>query len=286
MSLTSDFILASGDFASRYVVLVEERACSKQKPMKVGQVLQYPADNMIFAFSFERVGNVGQFSQNMVSCQIADLPAGDRTKIPKCYLLPFERDEVTQMRLGNKADFFFTSTLCGCTVQVDGPRTTPRVAHANAGQLYGDTYANSKAASTLKGADKIHAQAEAMANTAAQANMQAKLPIPGAGLVGTVTKADYLAHYTKHNLKAAKHVFKTEADYRVSKLNPTTSMGGLKPAIGAFVFGRKNARDEWTFYYQSNIDVNGTLKRTRGGSGKKEIQYEGVVLGPVRQFYP
>ncbi|MCO6454413.1 MAG: hypothetical protein J5I93_03775 [Pirellulaceae bacterium] len=293
MSLTSDFILAAQDFASRYVILVQEGGdpskhvkCTKIQPVTVGAVQQYPAANMIFTFTMERISGLNTMSWNQVYCLIADLPTGGTSHLTKCFLLPYARNETTQMRLNNAADFFFTSTLCGCTVQVDGPRNSPRVCHANAGDIYENAYNGAKDTCTLKGKQAIHDFAETRADLAAQAAMDGTLPAPGGGLVGRVTKADYLSQFTRQNLKTAKAIFQTESEYRLDSLKTATSKGGLKPSIGAFVFGRKDVRDEWTFYYQSNIEVSGHVSRGTFMKKKKELWYEAVVLGRATQFYP
>lgn len=45
-------------------------------------------------------------------------------------------------------------------------------------------------------------------------------------------------------------------------------------------------RGEWTFYYQSNIEVSGHVSRGSFMKKEKELWYEAVVLGRATQFYP
>jgi len=51
------------------------------------------------------------------------------------YYLPWKKNHSRVMKLGAAADFFFTSTLTGCTVQVFGNPLAPTVTHSNAGGL-------------------------------------------------------------------------------------------------------------------------------------------------------
>ena len=68
--------------------------------------------------------------------------------LAKVTLMPAQRLESVapqmkrkgRIQLGADADFFFTSALTGCTVQVFGPPYGPTVTHTNAGGIDCDYY--------------------------------------------------------------------------------------------------------------------------------------------------
>ena len=56
-------------------------------------------------------------------------------RILSAYYLPWKKNHSRVMKLGSAANFFFTSTLTGCTVQVFGNPAAPTVTHTNAGGM-------------------------------------------------------------------------------------------------------------------------------------------------------
>jgi len=56
-------------------------------------------------------------------------PAGRFTHAIRAYWLPWAEGETTQLPLGREADFFFTSGLGGCRVQIAGTNARPHVLH-------------------------------------------------------------------------------------------------------------------------------------------------------------
>jgi hypothetical protein len=56
-------------------------------------------------------------------------------RVLAAYYLPWKKNHSRVMKLGSAANFFFTSTLTGCTVQVFGNPAAPTVTHTNAGGI-------------------------------------------------------------------------------------------------------------------------------------------------------
>lgn len=78
---------------------------------------------------------------NVVTCDVVLQQAEDPSfyeyvlgqKAPKkTYLLPYNTDEIIWMQLVDKTDIFFTATLTGCTIFIEGEPTNPWIYHANA----------------------------------------------------------------------------------------------------------------------------------------------------------
>ena len=271
MPVTPAFIADPTGFASLLSVLVDETQIAGTTNPALAGLAGGPnalaAGNFLVTFDFELFGS---------NCaRLVIKPAGTAGATP-CYFLPYKPDCGISMTLGAGADYFFTSTLTGCSVQALGPRATPTVTHSN-GRA---TYTANLAAPT--------AVADAAASLAAQAVIDAMFHPPGgAAHVGYVRKADYLAKLTPANTQAARNRFKTAKwHHRVSNFAPSM-YGGFKPEIGAFVFGVRTGTD-WTFYYQSSVAVTGT--RHTGllffAVKQKPLISEEIVLGPTTQFYP
>jgi len=55
------------------------------------------------------------------------------------YYLPWKKNHSRVLKLGQHADFFFTSALTGCTVQAYGNPVAPTVTHTNAGGIADET---------------------------------------------------------------------------------------------------------------------------------------------------
>lgn len=86
---------------------------------------------------------------------------GKNTHVIEAYWLPWQSGGSTTMKLEREADFFFTSALAGCRIQVF-PGETPIVAHVagdqegskwrekQAEKVMGDNYSRSRAFSSTK----------------------------------------------------------------------------------------------------------------------------------------
>lgn len=194
-----------------------------------------------------------------------------------CYFLPWKNDAGVSMVLGGAADFFFTSTLSGCTVQVMGPANAPTVTHANARAVW---TANS-------------GSGDAAASNAAQATINTYLPTPGGGIgnASRVTKADYLGlARSPQGMAYARQTFKTaKKGMRITEFKAASDALGAEK-VGAFVFGKKRKNGNWEFFYQATIAVIGKSMRDksffRKAIAEKFFYPEDAVLSPTQRFYP
>ncbi|MBX3222271.1 MAG: hypothetical protein KF795_17260 [Labilithrix sp.] len=271
MPVTPAFIADPTGFTSLLAVLVDEAlVAGVSNPALAGFAggphALTPA-TFLLSFDFELYGS---------NCaRLVVKPAGTAGATP-CYFLPYKPDCGISLTLGAGADYFFTSTLTGCSVQALGPRATPTVTHSNGRATYGANLAAQTAA------------ADGVASIAAQAVIDAMFPAAaGAPHVGYVRKADYLARLTPANVQTAKNRFRTaKRHHTVSNFAPSM-YNNFKPEIGAFVFGVRTGAG-WTFYYQSTVAVTGT--RNTGflcfAVKHKPLVSEEIVLGPAAQFYP
>jgi hypothetical protein len=262
MPITAAFTGHEIDFASRKAIFVNELAIAAISNLALaglhggGHVLV--AGNFVVRFDFQ----VSPYNGAMLELKTAGGTP--------CYFLPYKADCGISMALAGGADYFFTSSLSGCTVQVTGPQNAPTVTHANAYT----TFQNNKA------------HGEAAASLAAQGVINTLLPAPIGALIGTVTKADYLGKVTPVNMAAAKnrHTLK-KAHHRMGAFNAYMDEGGQEK-VGAFVFGIRSGGN-WSFYYQATVAVTGT--RHTGllwGRKTKAFLPEDAVVGMPEQFYP
>lgn len=287
---TAAFLADHRGFAGKYTVIVSEVGYH-QPANHVGAMLGgVPANlrptvadnnlqtlncaNYVFPFIFEPTPN----TPRTVTLRVNPSPVVPGA--PTCYFLPYQQNACTEMRLAGGADWFFTSSLSGCSVQVFGPANQPTVAHANGATVYSNAYAGAEALAKANGetdADRIHQQAEAHANGIAQNHIPGLFPIPpGGAVVRTVTKLDYLNNLTDQLFKQARKDFKLRTfefftSFKLDKI-------GAKPKIGSFVYGRRTNAGDWRFYYQSTVSI-----KAKTSLGKK-IDTD-VVLGPVTRFF-
>ncbi|MBX3207552.1 MAG: hypothetical protein KF764_21060 [Labilithrix sp.] len=271
MPVTPAFIADPTGFTSLFAVLVDEALVAGTSNGALAGLAGGPhalaTATFLMSFDFELYGS---------NCaRLVVKPAGTAGATP-CYFLPYKPDCGISLALAGGANYFFTSTLTGCSVQALGPRATPTVTHSNGRATYNANLAAQTAA------------ADVVASTAAQGVIDTMFP-PAAGAphVGYVRKADYLARLTPGNVQLAKNRFHTaKRHHRVTNFAPAM-YNNFKPEIGAFVFGVRTGND-WTFYYQSTVAVTGT--RHTGflffAVKHKPLISEEIVLGPAAQFYP
>src|SRR5271166_3100103 len=133
MSLLSDFTKSPQSFAAKYTVLmIEDALPAPLKPTATaGNTQLLAAPSYIFRFSID----ANPTASRGALCKIYN-----DQNAPLCYFLPYKDDSAIAVTLGNAADFFFTSTLSGCSVQAQGPPATPTVIHANRKTIYFQTY--------------------------------------------------------------------------------------------------------------------------------------------------
>lgn len=97
---------------------------------------------------------------NRVPTHEVDFQAASGRGLIRAYFLPWRENQVTCLPLGSKADFFFTTTLEGCSLYIGGDERSPVVFQGNArdaptapsGRVYLDTLVQRAAAAGLAGA--------------------------------------------------------------------------------------------------------------------------------------
>jgi hypothetical protein len=272
MTVTDTFINDAPAFASRYAFMVDEHLIAVDKARDLTGLVNGPnplnTASWLLGFTVELMGNNG--------AKVIIHPAGTAGTTP-CYFLPYKPDCAISLDCAAGADFFFTSSLSGCTVQAHGPRATPTVTHANARTLYATTLAGVKTAAQ-----------DGIASLAAQAHMNAMLPaVAGAAHHGMVTRAQYVGALTGANMTAAQGRFRLKKAHHTLTGFAAKMVEGYKPESGAFVFGQRTGTD-WSFWYQATVGVQGMRNTGRWGFGVKQkpLFSEEVVLGAALRFYP
>jgi hypothetical protein len=107
----------------------------------IEQIPQYVPDYTSAKGIYKITSSFDSKGFNVVTCDVVLQQAEDPSfyeyvlgqKEPKkTYLLPYKTDEIIWMRLVEQADIFFTATLTGCTIFIEGDPTSPWIYHANA----------------------------------------------------------------------------------------------------------------------------------------------------------
>ena len=257
MPYTAAFTADPPDFARRYSILVVE-----PPDIKNGLTIHTGQNNVLAPILCEF--SIGPFVGSLTERTCNIHTNGAPPTAEDCYFLPWEPDAATTMTIGALADYFFTSTLSGCTVQINGPANAPTITHGNRKTTF-----------------TTHGQATA------QAEIDNLLPAVGGGHTSkAVRAADYRALCNKRNLKAAKSAFPTPDGYHISKFKPKEESGGRVEG-GAFVFGKRNTgTGDWTFWYQAVVGITGSMKKGYFGDTKKQPISNEVVLGHAVQLFP
>jgi hypothetical protein len=286
MTMTTRFTADPKGFASEHPLLVSEAAVPQARKDEIahlagpGPHALAPAANYLLSFQ------IISFAPNKALCEIH--PAGTVGCVA-CYFLPYRPDTAISLTLAGNADYFFTSTLTGCSVRAEGQPATPRVTHANGRTTYQNDFGAQQALNHVDDDDTPALQTcDTHASAAAQVVINGMFPAAlGGGATGTVTKQDYLGALTTHNLNRAKSQVRKKPHHRLHDYTYSTYRG-YKPEIGGFVFGVRSNAQGWQFYLQSSIGVLGTRKTGIFGIGAKSKSLSGydVVLGSPERFFP
>jgi hypothetical protein len=210
------------------------------------------------------------------------------------YFLPWCQNAATEMTIpagGAGPSIFMTSMLSGCTVQVHGAAANPTITHANASAKYNAAYQHQETVLTKflsNGAispQETHDFSEARADSVATGAINAMLPAV-VGLSGTARKSDYAGKVNSTNLVAAKRRFigtmagnQALGKFEVARMK-------LKPKTGAFVFGVRDATNNWAFYCQSAVEVEIVVQDKFGGGPDQNFTMESAVLGQPEKIFP
>jgi hypothetical protein len=272
---------------SCYVVLVNEHLGNLQPNPAPGtrQVLNHANFQLHFT-----LGTVAQ-TRTLV---VVDVYRGAQAGSLPFYFLPWQQNAATELTIpagGGGPDIFMTSMLSGCAVQVHGTAANPTITHANSRQSYDAAY-NGQARALQGGVgmtpEDIHNTAEDIANRQCTAAIDAMLPaVPGGALVGTVRKADYAGRVDDFHINAAKARYYATLGYgeRFTKYQPATS-GQFKPRTGAFVYGKRDVHNDWSFYYQAAVELSVEVAPYFGYASSTQHLNESAVLGQPTRFFP
>ena len=190
MPVTPAFIADPTGFTSLFAVLVDEALVAGTSNGALAGLAGGPhaltTATFLMSFDFELYGS---------NCaRLVVKPAGTAGATP-CYFLPYKPDCGISLALAGGANYFFTSTLTGCSVQALGARATPTVTHSNGRATYNANLAAQTAA------------ADVVASTAAQGQ---STPVPsaaGAPHVELRAQADYHARLTPRERAARENRF-------------------------------------------------------------------------------
>ncbi|MCI0703697.1 MAG: hypothetical protein L0241_21685 [Planctomycetia bacterium] len=178
-----------------------------------------------------------------------------------CYFLPWLPDAATTMVLGGGANYFFTSSLSGCTVQVLGPRNAPTVTHGNARETF-----------------KAHGA------VLAQTTINNMLPAANGQLCKRWTRQDYWARVTTPAFATAKTSYPLPTGYRLKEFNKDVENTYEK--VGAFVYGVKKPNGNWSFWAQTTVGVKGRMRKGYLMGAKDKSIIDEVVLGAPVKIFP
>jgi hypothetical protein len=271
---------------SNYVMLVQEHLgpLAPAVPADTRQVLNEANFRLHFT-----VGTVA--GARTLAC--ADIYTGVQPGSLPLFFLPWCQNAATEMTLpagGGGPSIFMTSMLSGCTVQVHGTAASPTITHANSSDKYNIAYTHQeKVLNSFLGdsvtPQQVHDGAEARANSVATGAINAMLP-PVVGNSGFTRKSDYVGKFTQTNLTQAQRRF-------INSLPRNQAVGAfevqrmkLKPKVGAFVYGVRDPAHNWSFYYQSAVEVEITLQDKFGGAPDQKLTYDSVVLGTPDRIFP
>jgi hypothetical protein len=274
MTMTDDFLADPTGFATERPIGVDERAIAGVKPAAgAGNSQQLVAANYVYDWTMEPFGG----AEALLTVHAAAQPGRQRG-----FFLPWEADASISMDIDNTQDWFFTSTLTGCAVRVYPlPAGGLRITHANARGEYNRVFTPT---STKVGAERDELQqADRMATASAIGSIQGMLgpAQPGQKIVN---KRDYAGHVSDVHLRAAKQRYRPPPGERVKEMRAAETSG--KPEVSSFVWGHRHAIQGWRFWYQSTVQIAGTLERGFFRRKTRLIYGQSVVLGTPDQFYP
>jgi hypothetical protein len=173
------------------------------------------------------------------------------------YYLPCKKNHSRVIKLGGDANFFFTSALTGCTVQVFGSPYSPTVTHTNAGGIQDEAESQKYMQELLRLYQKTGG-----AWTPFQEN------------ANEVNRKDY----------------KTIAEKNINrKLDRQQDEGDVEivgaPTTKTIVVGFRDPNTGWSFYYQTWIKIH-YRKATAAGRGFKIEEKKVIRIKKVAEFWP
>lgn len=189
-------------------------------------------------------------------------------------------DGATTITLGAGADYFFSSQMTGCSVQVFGPAATPTVTHSNAKT----TFMRYAGGGGLAGA-----------TAAAQVAINSMFPPVPLGQTGTtVTRLTMTAAMNAGNFANAKAAYGLQAGYRLKEFSTVTSTvhGASREETGMVVYGVRGAGGDREFFRSISVHVKGRQETGKTYMGFIKVRVhnrtidDDVVLGGSPRFWP
>jgi len=201
----------------------------------------------------------------------------------RCIFLPWEADAAISVDVDDSVDWFFTATLTGCAVRVyplllgGGVRVT----HGNGKSAYNSVF--TPVSTGVTPTDLQLQNADTQGTTAATGHINGMMGIamPNEKFV---RKGDYVGHVSTVHLNAARQRFRTSWNERVTSFEAAKSSG--KPESSCFIWGKRDPIQGWQFWYQSTVQIQGTVKKGLFRTSTRNIYGQSVVLGNPDRFYP
>ena len=269
MPLTANFTANHPAFTGQYSILVNEPP-GLTHGLATGQNHNLPL--ALLSFNFSPFATM----PSTAICNITNVAGA--TSLP-CYFLPYLPNGATTMTLGGGANYFFTSMMTGCSVQVYGPAATPTVTHSNAGAVFNSAHGGLVAATA-----------------AAQIQINTQMPPPPGGAhTTTATRLDMENDYNAPgNFATGQANYPLQPGFRMKEFAPdqVTSHGVVRPTLGMMAYGVRNtATGNWEFFRCSNVGVHGRQKSGHTylgfnfGAQNMQIQ-DSISLGNGTRFWP
>lgn len=175
----------------------------------------------------------------------------------RAYYLPWKKNHSRVLKLGSDADFFFTSSLTGCTVQVFGSPLSPTVTHTNAGGIQSEKESQAYMTELLSLYQKTGGSWTPFQENATQ-----------------VTRKDY----------------KDQAEKNIGrKVDRQSDVGDIEivgaPSSKTVVVGFRNPQSGWSFYYQTWIKIH-YRKAMAVGRGFRIEEKKVIRIKKVAEFWP
>ncbi|MEM7234373.1 MAG: hypothetical protein AAF517_19500 [Planctomycetota bacterium] len=276
-------------YASTYPILINETDIEDQKTAEFGAIAG--AQKVLTTANWEKHFTLTGWQRTTHMLNVKDaVVAGE--SVP-CYFLPFLPNHSTTMTLGANCDWFFTSTLTGCTVQVVGPANAPTVTHANARDVYNAGVAATRPTNggamvpwdEITDTGKVHIDVTAAAH--AQTTMNGLLPAAGGAVSGTLQRRTYVNQVTRANVQWGKDHFEGFEDGEQFGDNVAASKTTAgKYEVGVCFFGhRVAATGDWQFYHQTTVSIRGDFlkKHWFRRNERNGVYGNAIVLGaPTR----
>lgn len=244
-------------YATKRPLVINDANLRQATP--AGTLRTFPTNRMYF-----EIGITAVFPNAATVTFYANNAAGRRS----CYLLPYWPGGDVDILLDGNAEYFFTSNLSGCGVQIQNQGAQLRAIHSNARDLF-----------DAQGGGAAGANAARTAINNRLQGYRAGAPAPVSRLTKADQEAAFNAAYAAGGLAAMAKP--TQSHARLVNVQIVNNAAAL---TGAF-FGVNNGG--WRFYSQVSSDMTGTQRKFFGLGKTVNIDlYAMIVMGPPDQIWP